>query len=92
MLQCETVTDIFVLVLRLLTKKSPFLLPLAHAPRPHQPLVFAPLQYCCHVFLAVFGWNYGQVTSSSTLRLGGTACVDTRWISDSSMACKPANG
>ena len=40
----------------------------------------------------VFGWNYGQVSSSSAIRLGGTACVNTRWISDSSMSCKPADG
>jgi len=32
------------------------------------------------------------MSSSSSIRLGGTACVSTRWISDSSMSCKPANG
>jgi len=42
--------------------------------------------------ITVYGWNYGQFSTSSTIRIGGTACVNTRWISDSSMSCKPANG
>ena len=42
--------------------------------------------------ITVYGWNYGQLSTSSAMRLGGTACVNTRWISDSSMSCKPANG
>ena len=42
--------------------------------------------------ITVFGWNYGQYESSIAMRLGGSACVNTRWISDSSMSCKPANG
>eukprot|EP00277_Geminigera_cryophila_P026926 CAMPEP_0179482012 /NCGR_PEP_ID=MMETSP0799-20121207/59610_1 /TAXON_ID=46947 /ORGANISM="Geminigera cryophila, Strain CCMP2564" /LENGTH=475 /DNA_ID=CAMNT_0021294933 /DNA_START=9 /DNA_END=1432 /DNA_ORIENTATION=- len=42
--------------------------------------------------LYVFGWNYGFVSLSSSIRLGVTACLNTQWMSDSSLRCKPARG
>ena len=42
--------------------------------------------------LVIFGWNYGFVSLSCSIRLGETACVNTQWISDSSLSCRPARG
>jgi hypothetical protein len=38
------------------------------------------------------GTGFGAYTSSPQLRLGGTACVNTRWTSSSTILCKVPSG
>ena len=40
----------------------------------------------------VFGLKFGRASVSNTLRIGGTPCETSVWISDSTMLCKPASG
>jgi hypothetical protein len=40
----------------------------------------------------VFGLRFGRASVSNTLRIGGTPCETSMWISDSTMLCKPASG
>eukprot|EP00960_Hanusia_phi_P031190 749137-Hanusia_phi.AAC.1 len=41
--------------------------------------------------ITVFGKNYGEAAFTDMIRIGGTACENSRWLSESAVVCKPGS-
>ncbi|EKX41050.1 hypothetical protein GUITHDRAFT_164463 [Guillardia theta CCMP2712] len=41
--------------------------------------------------ITVYGKNYGEAAFTDMIRIGGTACENSSWLSDSAVICKPGS-
>jgi hypothetical protein len=60
--------------------------PIISAACPQNCAISDPVQ------TTVYGLNFGEASVSNKLRIGGTPCVISMWISDTTMLCKPGSG